>query len=537
MAGLAATVEYGQVDPAVVGAEADAPDDRSDPGRTVVERGALRRRHPDRAIARLLLRGDPLLGDEAVDARLDAFRDLIGLVQAQRQIVIEYERVALHVEQPPVELHAFERALAQVDIASAVTAGDIVVGLVAHALAQGVLVHRQVVIAHQVQPLDHVLAAITPGHARSIANAEMDLAAGEMQVLGDLAAGLSAADNQHRAFGQRLRVAVFGRMGLHDVSGQALRTAGDDRDLIAARGDHHLVGDVEPIGHVEREAVLSVAAQAFDRDPLQQRRVERGNERVDVVDDLIAQHEAVRIGALVREAGQLALPVGCHQAERVPALGAPRVPGPLLLEHHVVDAALSQMPADGQAGLAAADHGDRMASDGSGWTHGEELLSFLESSDRHLRVDPVRERRRGHLDARQLGHRARARPAVFLAYPLARDIERSAAARDEVCERIRDAGREVVLDHQRGRVAGLRPAIGPADAKAHLRHGPAPAAPRNSLDAPARCASSHVPLRPQGRVPRSARGALRRAKRPSLLQSTRDRRGRTRPHRRRRDIR
>ena len=70
------------------------------------------------------------------------------------------------------------------------------------------LVHRQIVIAHQMQPLDDVLAAIAPRHSRCIGDAEIDLAAGDMQVLGDLTAGLTAADNEHRALGQLRRVVV-----------------------------------------------------------------------------------------------------------------------------------------------------------------------------------------------------------------------------------------------------------------------------------------------------------------------------------------
>ena len=97
-----------------------------------------------------------------------------------------------------------QRALAQIDVAAAVAAGDVVIGLVAHALAQRMLVHRQIVVAHQVQPLDHVLAAIAPRHPRRIADAQMHLAAGEMQILGDLAAGLSAAHHQHGAGGKHV---------------------------------------------------------------------------------------------------------------------------------------------------------------------------------------------------------------------------------------------------------------------------------------------------------------------------------------------
>ena len=51
--------------------------------------------------------------------------------------------------------------------------------------------------------------------------------------------------------------------------------------------------------------------------------------------------------------------------------------------------------------------------------------------------------------------RAAAGHAVFRPHPLARDAERGAAAREEIGERIVGADREIVLDHQRRRIAAL----------------------------------------------------------------------------------
>ena len=74
--------------------------------------------------------------------------------------------------------------------------------------------------------------------------------------------------------------------------------------------------------------------------------------------DLVLDHEAVRITALVAPARQLALPVGRDEAERIPALRAPGVHEAALLDHEVVDAAQLQAVAQRQAGLAAADDDD-----------------------------------------------------------------------------------------------------------------------------------------------------------------------------------
>ena len=93
----------------------------------------------------------------------------------------------------------------------------------------------------------------------------MDFAAGKMQVLGDLTAGLAAADYQHGTVRQRAGVAIERRMNLHDVGGQPLGTARHDRDLITAGREHHLIGEVNSVGRIEHETVLGVAAQMTHR--------------------------------------------------------------------------------------------------------------------------------------------------------------------------------------------------------------------------------------------------------------------------------
>src|SRR5262249_51939823 len=65
--------------------------------------------------------------------------------------------------------------------------------------------------------------------------------------------------------------------------------------------------------------------------------------------------EAVRIVALVGEAGQPALPVGREQAERIPALGTPGIGDLAALDHHVIDRAQRETPAHRQTGVAGAN--------------------------------------------------------------------------------------------------------------------------------------------------------------------------------------
>ena len=97
------------------------------------------------------------------------------------------------------------------------------------------------------------------------------------------------------------------------------------------------------------------ALDPIDADPLVQRRSERRSERLDVGHDVVLQHEAVRIVAGVRVGGHPALPVGRHQAERVPAVLAPRAREAVALEHDVGHAQLVQAIAHGQTRLATTD--------------------------------------------------------------------------------------------------------------------------------------------------------------------------------------
>src|SRR5260370_7822047 len=85
---LDAAIEDRQINPAIVGAKADAPYDRRNPGGAIVEFGPLPWRRPHRAVASLHRRRDILPGDEIVDAGLDAFRHLTGLIAAFGNTVI-----------------------------------------------------------------------------------------------------------------------------------------------------------------------------------------------------------------------------------------------------------------------------------------------------------------------------------------------------------------------------------------------------------------------------------------------------------------
>ena len=89
---------------------------------------------------------------------------------------------------------------------------------------------------------------------------------------------------------------------------------------------------------------------------------DRGAEALRVAlemgDDFVSGHEAVRVVSCVLAAGQLQVPVGRHEAEAVPPV-SPALPHPSPLEHDVVDPAMLELVARGQSGRAGADDDDR----------------------------------------------------------------------------------------------------------------------------------------------------------------------------------
>jgi hypothetical protein len=180
-----------------------------------------------------------------------------------------------------------------------------------------------------------------------------------VQVLGDLRAGLSGADDQHLTVGQLGRVAVLVRVDLRDRGRQLLGHARDDRGVVAAGRDDDLARGVVALRGLDREEAVLAPRDARDRDALMDRRVHLGDEGREVGDDLVLLHEPVRVRPVIRVARQVALPVRRDEAEAVPALRRPAVRGGPLLEHAMLDPALLEVVAHRQAGLAASHDDDR----------------------------------------------------------------------------------------------------------------------------------------------------------------------------------
>jgi hypothetical protein len=144
---------------------------------------------------------------------------------------------------------------------------------------------------------------------------------------------------------------------LNDRGGQTFGESGDVGLVIAAHGENDGVRGCGTGRGVYHKATVGPGDQR-DAYTFLQRCFDSAGVVLHIGDDIVADHEAVWLVAGIIEAGQFALPVRRHQAEAVPALRAPGMADAIFLEYDVIDGIGGQVVAHGQAGLAAADHGD-----------------------------------------------------------------------------------------------------------------------------------------------------------------------------------
>ncbi|CAB3809512.1 hypothetical protein LMG28138_06106 [Pararobbsia alpina] len=96
---------------------------------------------------------------------------------------------------------------------------------------------------------------------------------------------------------------------------------------VSLRGHHRVSAAIEPL-------------HAADLRVLQHRRIHHRDEAIEIRDDFILLHKAMRIVARVRISRQCTLPVRRDETERVPALVAPSMRDGLFLDDEVIDAGL-----------------------------------------------------------------------------------------------------------------------------------------------------------------------------------------------------
>lgn len=177
-----------------------------------------------------------------------------------------------------------------------------------------------------------------------------------MEILGYLAAGLPSADHEYLPRRQLIGVAVLRRVQLHNARGQPLGHPRRQRHLVRPGREHDLLGGQLAVARGDPIAPLGLVPQPGRGDALGERDIEELHIVLDITDDVLAHHEALGIVPLVREAGQLTLPVRRYQTEGVPAPVSPITTRAVPLEHDVVDPRAREVVAHRQPRLPAADH-------------------------------------------------------------------------------------------------------------------------------------------------------------------------------------
>ena len=113
------------------------------------------------------------------------------------------------------------------------------------------------------EPEHDVAAPVPAGHAPDPAGGEEDDATGLRQILGDLAAALGAANHQHRSRRERRRMAVVGRVHLHQMGGQGAGHRRAAWAVQAAAGDHHVAHPSHAPERVEAVSPLFLVEGEF----------------------------------------------------------------------------------------------------------------------------------------------------------------------------------------------------------------------------------------------------------------------------------
>ena len=157
-----------------------------------------------------------------------------------------------------------------------------------------------------------------------------------MQLLGHLASGLPAPDDEHAAGRETIRARIAIRVD-HQKPGRKIRRWAM-WPLERSGREHDCIGTHLPLGGVHDEPATWVRAEGSDVDPIEDRGLEALRIAFEMDHDFVPGHEAVGVLACVVATRQLHVPVGCHQAEAVPAV-APALPHGSPLEHDVVDPA------------------------------------------------------------------------------------------------------------------------------------------------------------------------------------------------------
>jgi hypothetical protein len=168
-----------------------------------------------------------------------------------------------------------------------------------------------------------------------------------------LAAGLAAADDQHRPVREPAGIAVAGGVDLGQPVWEGADERGKPRPVLVAGGHDHRTGQ-ELAGVGAQGVPVAGGSQPAHPDALADRA--GGGEPPQPRHDLRA--EVVGVARLVSagDPQQVVHPAGGVEPERAPPLRPPALAGPAALQDHVLDPAGGQGGAGREPGRARAHH-------------------------------------------------------------------------------------------------------------------------------------------------------------------------------------
>ena len=171
----------------------------------------------------------------------------------------EADRAPAASEQTPGQGHAVGEKCPVVEVPTAVAAARLEVRGKAGQRARKV-VDRLLEERRLDEPRDDVASFDTAWRPRGLATREGHVAAAPMQLIGDLASGLAAPDDEDAAGGERIRARIA--LGVDDENvGRKVRDRRAVRPLERAGREHDCIGAHLALGGVEDEPATRVRAE------------------------------------------------------------------------------------------------------------------------------------------------------------------------------------------------------------------------------------------------------------------------------------
>jgi hypothetical protein len=165
-----------------------------------------------------------------------------------------------------------------------------------------VISDRDGVVPHAIKPVNNILAAVTPGRTWSRTDAQMDSTTCEEEVLCDLTARLTTADDKHGTRWKGVRMSVIACINLDDFTGKAWSIDMTAGDVITTRCNHNVVRKYFAF-RSKQPVTVAVVHETLNCHAFSQIRADKRCKTLQIRNDLRFDHKPIGIRAVVREIG------------------------------------------------------------------------------------------------------------------------------------------------------------------------------------------------------------------------------------------